>query len=241
MSKSEITLSLERNIWNSTHKLGTYGCFEVTIGWAGNERADYVTYDTKGVWRFYEIKATKADFHSRAKHSFYGHYNYFVMPASLYEEIKNEIPDFVGVTDGIVSFKKAKRIELSIDSDNLKDYFIRSLQREYAKDVDSKDNSLLGKYKKLYEQEKRQRRELNGRLINLYGAVREKYGSRELRELMHDEHLANDYVQANNLPSCPLRHENGNCMALFGFCTSNSSFDCEAVRRAYDIGQTKEK
>lgn len=240
MSKSEITLSLERNIWNNTHKLGTYGCFEVTIGWAGNERADYVTYDTKGIWRFYEIKSTKADFHSRAKHSFYGHFNYFVMPAALYEEVKNEIPDYVGVTDGVVALKKAKRIELSIDSENLKDYFLRSLQREYTKDIDSKDNSLLGKYKKLYAKEKRRSRELNGRLIDLCSAVREKYGSRELRELLNGGRFEDNYVQAVKYPSCPLRHKNGNCMALFGFCTSNDSFDCEAVRRAYEIGKQGE-
>ena len=45
-----------------------------------------------GEWRCYELKVTKADFRSTAKPSFVGHYNYFVLPSKLYEEVKLRNP-----------------------------------------------------------------------------------------------------------------------------------------------------
>ncbi|MBL1229188.1 hypothetical protein IW492_08065 [Enterococcus sp. BWB1-3] len=47
-------------------------------------------------WRCYELKISKADFHSKAKLSFVGHYNYFVMPEALYEKVKDDIPGHIG-------------------------------------------------------------------------------------------------------------------------------------------------
>lgn len=38
-----------------------------------------MTYDTKGIFRCYEVKVSKADFHSAAVKSFVGHYNYYVL------------------------------------------------------------------------------------------------------------------------------------------------------------------
>lgn len=35
---------------------------------------------------------------------------------------------------------------------------------------------------------------------------------------------------------CPIRHENGNCTCVGGFCTAVSDPICEAVRNAYDSG-----
>lgn len=49
MSKTDLTKKLEDNIWCTTNKIGVFGCFEVTIGWCGKERVDYITYDTKGI------------------------------------------------------------------------------------------------------------------------------------------------------------------------------------------------
>lgn len=70
--KTEETKRLEMAIWNATNKQGVFGCFEVTIGWFGKERVDYMTFDTKGDFRCYEIKVTKADFHSTCHNSFVG-------------------------------------------------------------------------------------------------------------------------------------------------------------------------
>jgi len=70
-----------------------FGCYEVTIGcrdtWHGGgyERVDFMTYDTRGEFRLYEIKVSKSDFNSSAKKTFCGDYNYFVMPEALYCEL----------------------------------------------------------------------------------------------------------------------------------------------------------
>lgn len=37
---------------------------------------------------------------------------------------------------------------------------------------------------------------------------------------------------------CPIRHENGNCTCVGGFCTAVPEPVCEAVRNAYDSGWT---
>lgn len=113
--------------------MGTFGCFEVTIGFNGNERVDYMTYDTKGIWRCYEIKVSKSDFNSKAKKSFVGHYNYYVMTSELYNNVKNEIPNHIGVYIGDWCKKKPKKQELQVDEQILKDSMIRSLSREYDK------------------------------------------------------------------------------------------------------------
>ncbi|MBJ8108983.1 hypothetical protein JDS99_04800 [Bacillus cereus group sp. N6] len=113
--------------------MGVFGCFEVTIGFNGNERVDYMTYDTKGVWRCYEIKVSLADFRSKAKKTFCGHFNYFVMPKELFEKVKDEIPSHVGVYVNGMCVKKAKKQKLLVEEKVLKDSLIRSLSRESDK------------------------------------------------------------------------------------------------------------
>lgn len=142
MAKSELTIQLERDIWKATNKQGVFGCFEVTIGWFGCERVDYITYDTKGIWRCYEIKISKSDFNSKAHNTFIGHFNYYVMPKELYEQVKSQIPSHIGVYIGTYCIKKAKRQELIIDEQTLKNSLIRSLYREVDKQIRS-DNPLI--------------------------------------------------------------------------------------------------
>lgn len=150
--KTKKTLKLEQDIYNATKKVGVFGCFEVTIGFFGKERVDYMTYDTKGIFRCYEIKVSKSDFHSNAKLSFVGHYNYYVLTRKLYEEVKDEIPDWVGIYVGENLVKSPKKqdiddmiykyrrtingrsSELTISyTDMLKESLIRSLYREANK------------------------------------------------------------------------------------------------------------
>lgn len=45
----------------------------------------------------FEIKISKADFHSKHGHNFVGNANFYVMPKELYLEVKDEIPDDIGV------------------------------------------------------------------------------------------------------------------------------------------------
>ncbi|WP_137665436.1 hypothetical protein [Enterococcus hulanensis] len=90
MAKTNLTKLCESALWRENDKQGIFGCFEVAIGYEGKEIVDFITYKTTGELRCYEIKVTKADFKSRAKLSFYGDYNYYVMPVHLYEELKLE-------------------------------------------------------------------------------------------------------------------------------------------------------
>lgn len=164
MSKSDLTLKLEKEIWSATRKQGLFGCFEVTIGWFGKERVDYLTYDTKGIWRCYEIKTSKSDFHSKSNNTFIGHFNYYVMTKDLYKLVKEEIPKHVGVYVDGICVKNPKKQELGVDEQILKNSLIRSLYRDAEKliksetpsIVESKDRQInyykreLKKYKKYY-------------------------------------------------------------------------------------------
>lgn len=96
---------------------------------------------SKGIWRCYEIKVSKADFHSKAKKTFVGHYNYFVMPEELYEEVKDEIERHIGVWISyyknnkmfLMLVKNPKKQKLKVSEQVLKDSMIRSLFREVHK------------------------------------------------------------------------------------------------------------
>lgn len=133
IAKTEQTIKLEQEIWQATRKQGVFGCFEVTIGWFGEERVDYITYDTKGIWRCYEIKISKSDFHSKAHNTFLGHFNYYVMPQELYDEVQSEIPNHIGVYVNKRCIKKSKKQRLKVDEQVLKNSLIRSLYREAEK------------------------------------------------------------------------------------------------------------
>lgn len=174
--KTEKTLDLERKIWEATHSQGTFGCFEVTIGWFGNERVDYMTYNTKGEFRCYEIKATKSDFHSSAAHTFCGHYNYYVMPPELYNEVKDEIPSHIGVYTEKTCVKKARRQELQIGEQILKDSMIRSLYREVEKQIKSGKPTLIEMYRRESAEEKRRANYWYKQYQTIMRAVVERYG-----------------------------------------------------------------
>ncbi|EGQ2689290.1 hypothetical protein H7N58_002415, partial [Staphylococcus pseudintermedius] len=103
----------------------------------GREIVDFLTYDSKNVFRAYEIKVTKEDLKSTAKLSFVGHYNYLVLTEELYEEVKDTdlLPFNVGIIivgEGLI--KKSGRKTLSM-SDNIKllESLMRSLNRENKK------------------------------------------------------------------------------------------------------------
>jgi len=196
MAKTEETIKLEKDIFKATQKQGVFGCMEVTIGWWGKERVDYITYDTKGVWRCFEIKVSKADFHSKAKKTFIGHYNYFVMPSKLYEQVKDEIPNHIGVYCGGDLVKRAKKQELGVDEQILKDSMIRSLYREYEKKEASEDATLMERYRSKiqrlerdYKTEKREHMSLRNSTMSVLMKISKKYNIdyNELREILREE------------------------------------------------------
>lgn len=175
-------MKLEREIWRATHKQGVFGCFEVTIGWFGEERVDYMTYDTKGIFRCYEIKVSKSDFHSKAHNTFVGHYNYYVMPEELYEQIKDEIPVDIGVYTSkhnyVSSIKKAKKIEPPIDIQILKDSLIRSLYREVEKQIGSRNPTRIEMAERRARESDRYAKHVEQKYWDLLRKVQEKYGNR---------------------------------------------------------------
>jgi hypothetical protein len=179
--KTEETKNLEKAIWQATNKQGVFGCFEVTIGWFGKERVDYMTYDTKGLFRCYEIKVSKSDFHSSCHNSFLGDLNYYVLPPDLYEEIKNEVPEHIGVyvvRDGFAySVKRAKRRPVA-DPETLKNSLIRSLCREVTKQIKSGDPMCIDRMNRRISQLERDRDEYRRKYWELLREVQERYGTR---------------------------------------------------------------
>lgn len=162
MSKTPETLALERALFNYTS--GQFGCDEVTIGPAGCERVDYITWDFDGTWRCYEIKVSKADFHSKARKTFIGHLNYYVMPKALYESVKADIPEHVGVLvpsggipdNPLISAKKAVRQPLKADEKTLIASLMRSLFRTYDQVKRSGQEPAVAGYKREIAQLKHQ-------------------------------------------------------------------------------------
>lgn len=182
MAKTEQTIGLEREIWEATRKQGVFGCFEVTIGWFGDERVDYLTYDTKGIWRCYEIKVSKSDFYSKAKKSFHGHYNYYVMPLELYEQVKDEIPSHIGVYVSGGCIRKAKKQKLVMDEQILKDSLIRSLYREAEKVIKADNPNVIDTLKRRIKYYEKRAREYERKYWDLMRIGQEKFGNRWYKE-----------------------------------------------------------
>lgn len=143
IAKTDTTFQLEKAISRNTSKLGTFNCFEVTIGFGGNERVDYMTVDTKGIWRCYEVKCSVSDFRSKAKKTFVGHYNYFVMTDEVYEKVKDEIPSHIGVYIYGTLKKRPKKQELAVDEKVLMMSMIRSLTRDKDKYYKAKNKDYV--------------------------------------------------------------------------------------------------
>lgn len=95
--KTQRTKDLEKLLERKFNSRNDFYVFECTIGWYGNEIVDCIKYNCQREITCYEIKQSKQDFHSKNKLTFIGNKNYFVMPYSLYQEVKNEIPSKVGI------------------------------------------------------------------------------------------------------------------------------------------------
>lgn len=106
MGETELTKRIKHELYRYTKAdgLGVYGCFETVMGESrgyGKEKVDYITMNSDNVFRCYEIKITREDLHSKAKLSFYGDYNYLVVPEDLADEalkfLRNNHEHKVGV------------------------------------------------------------------------------------------------------------------------------------------------
>ena len=154
--KTKLTKNLESTLYQYCLEQGSYVVEEVSMP-DKKGIVDTLSYqqltDGKIEWRCYELKVTKADFHSKAKLSFIGNYNYFVLPQKLFEEIQSEIPTHIGVliyrafdkkaienspqtlrAPGFLTVaKKAQYQELQVDKAKLTSHFVASLFREVDK------------------------------------------------------------------------------------------------------------
>lgn len=148
------TKDIENIAYNFFWKTGWYGVFEVAVPRAiinkyHRERVDLLTYETKGIYRAYEIKNSKSDFYSDCAWSWIGNYNYFIMPYDLYTEVKQDIPDGIGVwvvreySKNMECVKKPKYRELLCSPSDMMFALMQGLSREYKK------------YRKLKEKEEK--------------------------------------------------------------------------------------
>lgn len=189
LMRKQITEKLLKNLFYQTQKRAMFGCHEVTIGYSGNERVDFMTYDTKGIFRCYEIKSCKEDFYSDAKWSFVGHYNYFVMTYDVYEQVKHDIPPHIGVyIDGKRSIKKAIK-QNDVDVELLKDSLIRSLSREFQKSFVSADVNVVKKLNKKVEKLNEENQKLSNK-VNVANMIISKielgYSIEEIKNMLEE-------------------------------------------------------
>ncbi|MDQ8304375.1 hypothetical protein Q3C63_11725 [Enterococcus faecium] len=143
--KTELTMQAEKCLWHETNRMGVFGCFEVTIGWLGNERVDYITYSTDNTIRCYEIKVSMADLKSKAKQTFIGDYNYLVITQDLWEKMQQDeklmwkyyyqgIYIFSEKYTSMTSVKKAKKQQVTLGTRaTILESMIRSMNREMHK------------------------------------------------------------------------------------------------------------
>lgn len=138
------TKEIENIAYNYLWKKGWYGVFEVAVPRAivnkyHRERVDLLSYETSGIYRAYEIKNDKADFYSGCAWSWIGNYNYFIMPYKLYTEVKQDIPDGIGVwvtreyTKDMECIKRPKYRELLCSKEDMMFSLMQAMSREYKK------------------------------------------------------------------------------------------------------------
>jgi hypothetical protein len=150
MTKTQATRDIEKALYYHLVKVGTFGVIEVGLDgyiwdpdnycWNGHEGhgiVDFITVDTYGIIRCYEIKVTLSDFNSKAKKTFVGDYNYFAVPEELAPKIESKVDRHVGIITVEMSgwhqvkfFRKAKRVDPLVSTERVKEVMFRAACRE---------------------------------------------------------------------------------------------------------------
>ena len=148
--KTPLTIEMETSLYQYCIEQGGIVVEEVTMP---DEHGIVDTlscltkFDGTREWRCYELKVSKADFRSTAKLSFVGNYNYFVLPQTLFDEVKAEIPTGIGVlvyrpygiaeempaSGTFIIAKKAMKQPLAVAEEALLHRFMASFFREVRK------------------------------------------------------------------------------------------------------------
>lgn len=176
MAKKSETIELENALKKRCEEKGLYGCEEITIGFAynghGNEIVDFMTMNSKGIIKCYEIKVTVPDLKSKAKKSWYGHYNYLVVTYELYKKIENwdeYLPAHVGLIVGtdLCSHKNAKKCDVSVEEEiMLKESMIRSIYAKMSRYRDAQSIDKQKQYQKEIRELKKEKANLTDRARN---------------------------------------------------------------------------
>lgn len=163
---AELTELLRKHL-NPHNDPRIYIAREVTFDYYSDHiiRVDYMRFKPinntvsgieKGDFYCYEIKSSVEDFHSKNGHNFIGDYNYYVMPEDVYEAVKNLIPYRVGVyvpgevmgwckrSQGLVSVKKAQRLDRERPMSEMLLMMFRSAMRDVYKEVGHADGGIRG-------------------------------------------------------------------------------------------------
>lgn len=138
------TKEIENIAYNYLWKKGRYMVFEMAVpreiqNKYHRERLDLICYDSDGTFRGYEIKRDIGDFHSGCAWSWICNYNYFIMPKNLYDKVKDEIPDGIGVwvcydwTKNMDCVRKPKKRKLLCSKEALLLAMLQAFSREYKK------------------------------------------------------------------------------------------------------------
>lgn len=191
--KRRETILLENALIDETRDSGIYGCEEITIGFAnnghGDEVVDFMTMDSKGIIKCYELKVTKQDLKSKAKKSWYGNYNYLVTTAELYEKIDNwddYIPNDIGIIVGRLNYigkmylsveRKCKKKKIDAETQiMLKESMVRSMYHKMLKYKDACDIDKMKAIKSELNQAKRDAEKYRNRANEAEGIIRNYEG-----------------------------------------------------------------
>lgn len=141
LMKSEETYRLENIITLATWNPYVIGCSEVGLGDDGI--VDYITVSLAKSHTIccYELKITKSDFLSDAKKTFTGDYNYYVIPAELYDSVKAYIEPGIGcwvVEKNGTAYQKRKALHKNstMDYAYVVNRVILALERQHLKYVE---------------------------------------------------------------------------------------------------------
>lgn len=153
--KRQETIDIENLLIKQTKEKRIYGCEEVTIGFAnnghGNEICDFISMDSKGIIKCYEIKVTMADLKSNAKMSWYGNYNYLIIGGELVDKLDEVIkltPKHIGIMIGLKSIRKSTKQNITTKQQiMLKDSLIRSIYYKLEKHRNADNINVIRGYK----------------------------------------------------------------------------------------------
>lgn len=123
------------------HRLIKHPAFDMLldeVGLPNKKLVDLMLYNinTK-IWRCYEIKVSVSDFHSPNGHNFVGNYNYYILTREVYEHVKDEIPDHVGVylSDKMYEpIKRAKKQKLKYSQEKMLYSFAKRAYHKWQKE-----------------------------------------------------------------------------------------------------------